>query len=315
MSRLVPHGIAAPDTSPDDPRIGRWLAESASVAEATEVVLIGFPSDAGVARNGGRPGASEAPRAIREALYKMTPDALAPARFSRLLDRTADLGDVPVTGDVERDQQALADAIGPHLGPRRVIVLGGGHETAYGHLLGYVAAGRAVHVLNWDAHPDVRETRPEGGHSGSPFRQALEHPSGRIRSYSVAGLLPWRVAAAHADWLRQRGGRILWRDDLTREAVRPFVVGTPGPAMASFDIDAVEAGAAPGVSAPGVGGIPVETWLLAAETCGRAAHVESFEVVETNPRVDADGRTATLAALTVWHLLRGLAARLDEGPE
>ena len=62
------------------------------------------------------------------------------------------------------------------------------------------------------------------------------------------------------------------------------------------------------MSAPGVGGMPVARWLRAAEACGRSA-ATSFDVVELNPRLDADGRSATLAALTVWHLLRGIAQR------
>lgn len=308
MSDLVPHGVSAPETAPEDPRLGRWLAGADSVREDTEVVLVGFPSDAGVARNGGRVGAAEGPRAIREALYKMTPDGSDPDPFSRLLDRTSDLGDVRVTGSVDDDQARLARALSPHLGNRTVIVIGGGHETAYGHLLGYIEAGREIHVLNWDAHADVREPHPEGGHSGSPFRQALEHPTGRVRSYSVAGAHPWRVASAHAAYVRQHG-RLVWDRDLDAPTVENMVEETAGPAMASFDIDAVESAAAPGVSAPGVGGMRPSLWLRAAEACGRAPAFQSFEVVETNPRFDVDGRTATLAALTVWHILRGLASR------
>lgn len=34
-----------------------------------------------------------------------------------------------------------------------------------------------------------------------------------------------------------------------------------------------------------------------------------MDVVELNPRFDADGRTARLAALTVWWFLKGLAER------
>ena len=49
--------------------------------------------------------------------------------------------------------------------------------------------------------------------------------------------------------------------------------------------------------------------LRAAEACGRSPHVLSVDVVELNPAHDRDGRTAVLAALTVWHVLRGVARR------
>ena len=293
----------------DDPRLGDWLAH-APLSGDTRVALVGFPSDEGVRRNGGRPGAAEAPAAIREALFRMTPDARDAGPFTALLDRTADLGDVDVTGDLEADQARLGDVVGALLQRAVVpIVLGGGHETAFGHFLGYVAAGRPVYALNWDAHADVRPLTDGRSHSGSPFRQMLDHESGRCAGYTVAGLLPWRVAAAHAERVRQRG-ELVWAGDLTEARADALVAALDGPALASFDLDAVDA--APGVSAPGVGGLPVAVWLRAAEACGRSPHVRSVDVVELNPAHDVGGRSAVLAALTVWHVLRGLAHRVAE---
>ena len=291
---------------PSDLRLGDWLRGSA-LADGTRVALLGFPSDEGVRRNGGRVGAAAGPAALRAALYTMTPDARDPTPFVGLLERTADLGDVDVTGDLEADQERLAARVGDLLGRGVVpVVLGGGHETAYGHFLGHVAAGRSVSALNWDAHADVRPLRDGRGHSGSPFRQMLDHPSGRCAGYTVAGLHPWRVAAEHAEAVRQRG-EVVWADDLTADRAEALVASLDGPTLASFDLDAVDA--APGVSAPGVGGLPVAVWLRAAQACGRSPHVASVDVVELNPSHDAGGRTAVLAALTVWHVLRGIAQR------
>ena len=292
-----------------DPRLGD-LVSANRLGDETRVVLMGFPSDEGVRRNGGRPGAAGGPPAIREALYRMTPAARDARAFTRLIQATVDLGDVPVTGDLETDQQALADALAPLLARGIVpIVLGGGHETAYGHFLAHVATGREITILNWDAHADVRPLLDGRGHSGSPFRQALDHASGLCRSYSVAGLFPWRVAAEHAAFIRERGGSIAWRDELTETGVVARATECPGPAMASFDLDLVDAAAAPGVSAPGVGGLEPRLWLSAAGACGRNAAFLSFDVVEMNPLVDESGRTAVLAALTVWQILEGLATR------
>lgn len=289
----------------DDPRLGDWLRGSA-LADDTRVALLGFPSDEGVRRNGGRPGAADGPAAIREALFTMTPDACAPERFIALLGQTADLGDVPVTGDVEADQERLAARVGGLIEQGIVpVILGGGHETAFGHFLGHVAAGRRVHALNWDAHADVRPLKDGQAHSGSPFRQMLDHPSGLCAGYTVAGLHPWRVAAAHA----AVPDRVVWAADLDRQRAEAEVAVLDGPTLATFDLDAVDG--APGVSAPGMGGVPVSVWLAAAEACGRSPHVGSVDVVELNPRHDVGGRTAALAALTVWHVLRGLAVRFS----
>lgn len=270
-------------------------------------MLIGFPSDSGVTRNGGRPGAAQGPTALREALYRMTPDARCLARFTALLDRTLDSGDVPVSGDLEQDQVRLAEAVGAALASGAVpIVLGGGHETAYGHALGYLTTGRRVSLLNWDAHADVRTLVDGRGHSGSPFRQALEHASGLAVSYTAAGLLPWRVASDHAAYVEAHGA-VVWGSDLDAGRIDHLVDALDAPTYVSFDLDAVDGVA--GVSAPGVGGMAAGLWLHAAEACARSRHVTSLDVVELSPPHDADGRAATLAALTVWHMLRGLSER------
>jgi len=309
MPDFIRPTVPAPNTAPDDPRLGRWLAVQHDANNA-RVALVGFPSDEGVRRNGGRPGAAGGPEAIRHALYRLTPDAEHPAAFTDLLDRTADLGDVPVTGDVEVDQQRLGTVLAPLLAEGVVpVVLGGGHETSFGHFLGYVGAERDVEILNWDAHADVRPLKDGQSHSGSPFRQALEHPSGRCLRYQVAGLQPHSTARAHLDFIDEYGGEVVWRRNLTDVRIRSIAIGLAEPTLATFDLDAVAAADAPGVSAPNPAGLPADLWLYAAYEMGRSPLVASMDVVELNPAFDVDGRTAKLAALTVWHFLKGLAER------
>ena len=301
----LPH---TPATAADDRRVGHLLGAALSESAAPSAVLIGFPSDAGVRRNGGRPGAAEGPSAIRQALVRLTPDADAPERFARLLAHTRDLGDVAVSGDVEADQAALADALAPHLAAGAFgIVLGGGHETAYGHFQAHARLGAPVRILNWDAHADVRELRDGRAHSGSPFRQALEHESGLCERYVVAGLQPHSVAGAHLAYVRAHGAAH-FRHALDDPALMDALYAD-GPTLVSFDVDAVDRAHAPGVSAPATDGLPVALWLRAAFLAGRTPGVRGAEVVELSPPLDQDGRTAALAALTVWQLLRGLAAR------
>lgn len=307
---LKPAEIELPETAEDDPRVGHLLGSDLDVPRAASAVLVGFPSDEGVRRNGGRPGASEAPGRIRRRLYGLTPDPSADSGMARLLRRTADAGDLRVTGDVEADQERLGRVVGRFLSEGAfVVVLGGGHETAYGHFLGHVEAGLEPEVVNWDAHPDVRPLREGRAHSGSPFRQTLTHPSGACRGYTVAGLLPHATSAAHLRFLEERGARVRWRESVDATTPSELFGEITGPALASFDLDAVDQAWAPGVSAPAAGGLDPGTWLAAADCAGRTAAVLSADVVELNPRFDPDGRTARLAAVTVWRILRGLAGR------
>jgi formiminoglutamase len=308
MARINPPKVTLRDTAPDDPRVGHLLGTQLQDGEAPQAILVGFPSDEGVRRNGGRVGAAGGPEALRTAFYHLVPDARS-ARFEDLLRHTRDLGDLEVSGDLEADQRNLGEALGTYLERGTfAIVLGGGHETSYGHFLGYRLAGHRVGIINWDAHADVRELKQGRAHSGSPFRQAIEDPSGGCRSYTVAGLQPHLVARAHLEFVKQHGTAV-WRDAVVPEIIPQLYRGTPGPTLVSFDLDAVDQAEAPGVSAPNAGGLSSELWLAAAYAAGHSDTVTSADVVELNPRVDRDGQTARLAAVTVWQILRGRAER------
>ncbi|MFL5401507.1 MAG: formimidoylglutamase [Gemmatimonadales bacterium] len=308
MPRINPPSPPVPDTTADDPRVGRLLGSRLGRNDAPAAILLGFPSDEGVRRNGGRVGAVQGPGALRAALYRLAPDARSSA-FEELLCRTRDLGDLQITGDVELDQRNLGEVLSPHLAHGSfVVVFGGGHETSYGHFLGYAVSRRPVEILNWDAHADVRELRDGKAHSGSPFRQALEDPSGACRRYTAVGLEPHLVARAHLE-LVERHGRAVWRSQISSGTIEAIYRDLEGPALVSFDLDAVNQAEAPGVSAPNAAGLRSELWLEAAYAAGRCPGVTSADVVELNPVVDRDGQTARLAALTVWWLLRGRAER------
>ncbi len=300
-----------PTTATGDARIGHLLGGKLTTSSRPRVVIIGFPSDEGVHRNGGRVGAAGAPNEIRRWLYRLTPDAQNHEAFVELLERTLDLGDLKCSDDVEQDQAALGEAVAPYLKEGVFpIVLGGGQETSYGHFLGYVGAAKPVEILNWDAHPDVRKLMDDDrGHSGSPFRQALLHASELCKRYTVAGLQPQSVAASHLSFLDDHRGRYVWRGNVTAQVIPSLYAESEHGVMSSFDMDAVDGAWAPGVSSPAVGGMSSDLWLLAAYQAGRSSRVTSFDLCELNPVYDVDGRTARLAAVTVWQLLRGLAER------
>ncbi len=302
--------IALPPRRAGDVRIGHLLGQEVKDPDRARLVLVGFPSDEGVRRNQGRLGAAQAPDRIRERLYALTPDPRHHEDFVRWVTHTVDLGNLRLRHSLEESQERLGKLIAPFLQRSiPVIILGGGHETAYGHFLGYVQAGMDMHILNWDAHLDVRPLREGLGHSGSPFRQVLDHPSQRCRQYRVVGALPQSVAAEHLRYLQAKGGTCLWREELTLRRIPELYAETSIPLMVSFDMDALDQAFAPGVSAPAAGGLTPEEWFRAAYLAGASPRVRSIDIVEYNPRFDVDNHTARLAALTIWHFVSGLIRR------
>ncbi len=293
-----------------DPRIGNLLGSKVSARSRPIVAIIGFPTDQGVIRNGGRAGAAAGPDALRGALYRMTPDPERFEQFQNLLTSSVDLGDLVLSGDLERDQRSLAGVITALLQLGTIpIILGGGHETAYGHFLGYVGAQRGISILNWDAHPDVRPLLDGKGHSGSPFRQALTHESGLCKSYRVNALQQQSASKEHLDLIRKHGGSYLFADRLDAGTIENIYARIESPHLVSFDLDALDQCDAPGVSAPSVGGLKLPLWLIAAERAGRCRSVQSIDIVEMNPNYDRDGATARVGALTVWRFMRGVLSR------
>jgi formiminoglutamase len=313
----------------DDPRLGQivdfWQGNPANVTPG-RAVLVGFPQDEGVRRNHGRQGAARAPDDIRRWLYRLTPAYIAPGAeqggANRIVDlcdtAPLDVGNVRIHGDLESSQEALGEVVGGILDAGAIpIVLGGGHETAYGHFLGYVRSGKPCRIVNLDAHLDVRPFSSGLGHSGSPFRQILEHPSGMLvpAGYACLGAQPSGISRHHLAYLENRGGRVHWADEVrgrlldcfTRE--RDRLAGAGASVYFTVDADVVNIADVPGVSAPNVLGLAGAEVAACALAAGRSPQISSFELVEINPIFDRDGQSSRWAALVIWHFLIGAAMR------
>ncbi len=301
-----------PQTTPDDIRLGALVRAPGGSGRIT---ICGFCSDSGVALNNGRPGAAKAPDSIRSAFYKLTPDPASAVPFEDVMRNTADEGNIFPDSDRLADAQVqLGSYVSGVLEKGKIpVILGGGHETSYGHFLGYVNQNEPVSIINWDAHADIRELKNGKPHSGSPFRQALEHESGLCRSYIVAGLKRQSLSRSHLEYLQKlipkgRAG-YFFKGELNKRIIGNIYERARGNVMVTMDMDALSQHIAPGVSAPNPDGIPLHLWLHAAWCAGVSPKVRSFDLVEMNPKFDTDGHTARIAALTLWHFFKGLALR------
>jgi formiminoglutamase len=292
----------------NDPRLRDFIKRKFS--EQSQVHLLQFPSDHGILTNNGRPGAAQAPDLVRARLLNLTPHPAQYQTHTDLLEKVYDAGIIPCSEDVEKDQQMLGMEAAKILLKKRIpVILGGGHETSFGHFLGYVNSGRSVTIINIDAHTDVRPLKKNKPHSGSPFRQALEHKSGICKAYHVFGLNPSTVSFPHYNFVKKNGSAIFERETSV-DSILNCMENTDGNLMITMDIDAVNQGEAPGVSTPNPSGIGKDMWLQLAYEFGRCEKVSSFDLCEVNPVYDRDMRTVRLAALTVWYFLFGLSMRM-----
>jgi formimidoylglutamase len=306
-------------------RLGRvvefWQGDVAALRSGRPVV-VGYPQDEGVRRNHGRAGAGDAPQEIRRWLYRLTPrDPVSGADLVQ--GPPLDVGDVHLEGSLEDTQYALGAVVAGILERGAVpVVLGGGHETAYGHYQGYAVGKRPVGVINIDAHLDVRPVLREGGHSGSAFRQAMEHPSHPLpgQRYVCLGLQPQITSRQHWAYARERGCVMHWAAEVERDLAGHFraacerLAADKGQVYVSIDADAVRSADVPGVSAPNPTGLSGAAVVACARLAGESPAVTSLEIVEVNPAYDADGVSARWAAVLVWNFLVGVASRAHGTP-
>lgn len=294
-------GRGEPTTTQRHPGAG------APTSGARSTALIGFASDEGVRRNHGRVGAEDGPEALRGALaslaYLEGTGALVDAG-----DVSVDRGDDDAPGELEAGQAELGTVVSGLLNAHDLaVVLGGGHETAYASITGLtgstrVGAGTRVGILNLDAHFDLREApRPS---SGTPFLQALRDAEGAEHqlSYAVVGISEANNTRALFDTARERG--VTWVTDEqaqtadvtgVRRWVRSFI-NAVDVLYLTIDLDVLPAAVAPGVSAPAGFGVPYEVIHACALEATQSGKLALADVVELNPALDVDGRTAKAAA-------------------
>ncbi len=267
--------------------------------------LLGFCSDAGVARNLGRTGAASGPAAIRAALGSLA------FHGTRAL---TDVGDIVVPGDALEDGQARAGAAlaamldAGHL----TCVLGGGHETAYASYLGVagtaaVANGARLGVLNLDAHFDLREAPTPS--SGTPFLQMAraEAAAGRQLNYAVVGISEPNNTRALFDTAHDLDVKYLLDEDCSAERAEAFVASfleTVDIVYLTIDLDVMPAATAPGVSAPAAYGVPLPVIASVCRQIAASGKLFHCDVAELNPAFDIDSRTAKVAARLIDTLLR-----------
>lgn len=308
-------------SSEDDPRLGQLIGGAAAIADA-DVVLLGIPTDEGIVRNGGRPGASAAPQAIREALARLTP--FAGPQFKEHIDhlKIADAGDI-AAGPLEEMHDAARRSVAELIRAGKVvIVLGGGHDITYPCASGLRDGHTGdMGVINIDAHLDVRARKNGLHHSGSSFRLLVDEGVIPGRSLVEIGIQPFSMAKAHFDWVKSVGGRIVTFEDANEvhlpNAYEEYEFGTTfgdreTAIYVSFDIDCVRASDAPGVSAPSPTGFFAEEVFELAVAVGLSQHVRVFDLVELNPTYDLDNRTARLAARMIAGFLASVANRRRE---
>ncbi|GEO26911.1 arginase [Alicyclobacillus acidoterrestris] len=284
-----------------------------------EIRIIGVPSDLGQ----GRRGVDMGPSAIRYAGLE--------AALKNLGYPVKDLGNINVPtpemheqaqnaklrylNEVKAVSESLCGMVSTVVSEGHIpLVLGGDHSIAIGSLAGMAQSSTNYGVIWFDAHGDMNtaETTPSGNIHGMPLAVSLGY--GHDDLISIGGVTPKvkpenvvlvgirSIDPDEAKLIAKAGIRCYTMSEIDQrgmavvmeEAIQIATNGTDGIHL-SLDLDALDPTLAPGVGTPVNGGVTYREGHLAMEMLSASNAIVSVDVVEVNPILDEQNRTALMA--------------------
>ncbi len=198
------------------------------------------------------------------------------------------------------------------------LVLGGDHSITIGSCAGIAThfreQGKRIGLIWVDAHSDMNtpETSPSGNIHGMSLAVLLGRGSPELLELcgEAPAVLPDNVSIVGArsidptelPWVRESGIRVYTMPEVDErgvaavidEAIARASDGTAGMHV-SFDLDSIDPQVAPGVGTPVRGGLTYREAHLICEKSARSGALLGMDMVELNPVLDSENRTARLA--------------------
>ena len=283
---------------------------------ALAICFIGFCCDDGVTRNKGRAGAAKGPKSIRKELSNL------PCQFEQDV-KLFDAGNIYCHDiELEKGQEILSQTVKKILERNMYpIVLGGGHEIAFGHYCGIKDYNKSIErtdklgIINFDAHFDLRPY-PNGGSSGTMFRQIADvcMESGDHYGYMCLGIQKRSNTLALFKTANSLGVQYVLAKDMVNQDIWPILdkvdrfLKLHDQIYVTICSDVFSAAYAPGVSAAQAVGLHPEQVIKILKYIMMSGKFISFDIAEVSPRFDQDSTTANLAAVLIFAVVNTLAS-------
>lgn len=284
------------------------LTELTETISKKNLAILGYACEEGVKRNQGRTGADQGSDAIRSQLGRL-PNHL-PSDTSLF-----DVGTINcINFDLEAAQSQLSKTITKILAANAFpIILGGGHDVAYGTYNGlknHLGADKTIGIINFDAHFDLRSNE-NGNNSGTPFYQiakeceTLEAPFHYlclgIRNDANDRLLFETAKNLDVKYILRDTFRIEFHNEINAW-INAFIKNVDA-VYVTIDLDGFSSAYAPGVSAPSPMGFTPDVVLESLKTIVNSGKLCAMDIAEMNPDFDVDHQTAKLAASLVHNMI------------
>lgn len=302
--------------------------------------LLGLADDTGVLNVGGRLGAALGPTGFRRCWNRFSGAGI----FGSAME---DFGNWSPSKEANTENllETLEHAAGvvesAHQSTGLSVVVGGGHDLGYAHLLGVSRAlrvrsqtnqktisrfkpqlnnfsalkkgtelkGFKLGCINLDAHFDLRKPNPKVT-SGSPFYLAIENGLVEAKNLVEFGIQP---QCNHPELYRyakeMKIPYVEFHHLRTGKTLARFrkevmlLLKRVDALVVSLDLDCVAEAYAPGVSAPQAEGFTSSELMEMMEFVGSLKKCVSLGIFELNPVHDRDDRTSRLAATSAFRFI------------
>ena len=268
--------------------------------------IIGFCCDEGVERNKGIIGAKNAPDYIRTAMASLP---YINHQNGTPTYSLSDRGNIACTDkDLNEAQSRLANRVESIIrNNHTAIILGGGHETAFGVFKGLHQAypvNKKIGIVNFDAHFDLRTTTDNIPTSGTPFNDSyrLCKKDNRSFHYFCMGVAQSGNTKALFDTADTLGVQYIYDRQCNidpQSALKSLLnfIKSVDVLYITIDMDTFNAGIAPGVSALNPMGLhPAFVEHCIIEMTKSGTPISALDTVEVNPIHDQNMITAKLAS-------------------
>lgn len=307
---------------PDNPETFRWhqVVQIINLEENLDVTkkgfcILGFACDKGVEKNMGRIGTAKGPISIRKELFNL-PDNYSGQAI------VYDAGNIYCTeGDLEKAQNALIIAVNRILDLNLFpIILGGGHEIAFGHYFGILKNLKKskfdpnkLGIINFDAHFDLRPNY-QGSNSGTMFREIANYTLENKFDFNYLCLGVQKTANTKSLFktAENLGVNYILEKNITEEnypetckEIDKFIEKYQKIYL-TVCADVFSSAFAPGVSSPQPFGMHPEITLRLIKYILKTGKILSFDIAEVSPRFDEDNQTAKLAAIIIYAVVNTL---------
>lgn len=263
--------------------------------------ILGFESDEGIRKNQGRVGAEQGPSSFRQALGKLP-------YFRNEHTSLIDYGNIVcLDGNLEASQKSYGEIVSQLLNARvHPILIGGGHEIAYGTYLGIKEKLKEseLTIINFDAHYDLRTLTFEKSTSGNSFFQIAQDrfASKKNFNYVCFGIQKYSNSSELHERASNYSVKKFYAEEFFIKPIDFFqneldkIISESENIYVSICMDVFNQAFAPGVSAPQPLGIHPWHVIPLLRQLAQSNKILGIEIAELSPPLDIQNFTSRLAA-------------------